>query len=297
MRPLQRFAAGCLFALSSAAACATPFLFSTGDPDGRLGTASRPGTAGTLEIESADDFILGAATEITHATFTGLLPSTATLTDIGSITVEIYRVFPADSDVGRTSGPPTFSTSEVPTRVNSPSDVEFADRTSASGQLTFNCSVLSPSFTVGNSVVNGINPLPNQNTSGEGAVTGQEVECALTFATPFVLAADHYFFVPQVELANGTFLWLSAPRPIIVPGTAFVPDLQSWIRNENLSPDWLRVGTDIVGGTTFNAAFSLSGALVAAVPEPGSLPLLLIALVSAVVLSHRVARAGRSTHR
>jgi hypothetical protein len=57
----------------------------------------------------------------------------------------------------------------------------------------------------------------------------------------------------------------------VPPGTAFPPgftDLQTWIRDEALQPDWLRVGTDIVGGTTpptFNAAFSLSGV---AVPGP-----------------------------
>jgi hypothetical protein len=45
-----------------------------------------------------------------------------------------------------------------------------------------------------------------------------------------------------------------------------VTDLQSWTRDDispnNLAPDWLRIGTDIVGGTTpptFNAAFSLAG--------------------------------------
>jgi hypothetical protein len=26
-----------------------------------------------------------------------------------------------------------------------------------------------------------------------------------------------------------------------------------------LAPDWLRIGTDIIGGTTFNATFELSG--------------------------------------
>jgi hypothetical protein len=35
--------------------------------------------------------------------------------------------------------------------------------------------------------------------------------------------------------------------------------LQQWVRNANLDPDWLRVGTDIVGGTTFNGSFSLLG--------------------------------------
>src|SRR5260221_9984660 len=71
--------------------------------------------------------------------------------------------------------------------------------------------------------------------------------------------ADHYFFRPEVELSSGDFLWLSAPKPIVAPGTPFAPDLQSWIRNDDLAPDWLRIGTDITGQGPFNAAFSLSG--------------------------------------
>jgi hypothetical protein len=97
------------------------------------------------------------------------------------------------------------------------------------------------------------------------------------FSSPFVLPGDHYFFVPQVQLSNGDFFWLSAPKPIVPPGTSFPPgfnDLQTWIRNDNLAPDWLRVGTDIVGGNPapqFNAAFTLSGQVV---PEPTSVLLL-----------------------
>src|SRR4030095_322803 len=63
----------------------------------------------------------------------------------------------------------------------------------------------------------------------------------------------------EVGLSSGDFLWLSAPRPIVAPGTPFLPDLQSWIRNDALAPDWLRIGTDITGQGPFNAAFSLSG--------------------------------------
>ena len=97
-------------------------------------------------------------------------------------------------------------------------------------------------------------------------MTGQEVQFSVVFKTPILLPADHYFFVPQVLLANPNqhFLWLSAPRPITGGTGPFNPDLQAWIRNADLDPDWLRVGTDIVDGPTpptFNATFSLTGVL------------------------------------
>jgi hypothetical protein len=242
-------------------AFADTLLVNTGNVDGRMAMASRPDSAGKIEIEAADDFVLGSSSLVNSGTFTGLLPSSYNVT---GVTVEIYRVFPLDSN-----NPPSGN---VLTRANSPSDVAFDSRTSGSG-LTFTTSVLSNSFTAANSVLNGINKFPNQTTGGEGAVTGQEVQFSFTLATPFSLPADHYFFVPQVELSNGDFYWLSSVRPIVAPGTPFAPDLQAWMRNENLDPDWSRVGTDIVGGTTpptFNAAFSLNGV---ATPEPGSMAL------------------------
>jgi MYXO-CTERM domain-containing protein len=61
-----------------------------------------------------------------------------------------------------------------------------------------------------------------------------------------------------------------------MPFPAGFTDLQSWTRDALLDPDWLRIGTDIVGGNpapTFNAAFELTGEAVAAAPEPGSLML------------------------
>jgi hypothetical protein len=254
---------------------ADAFFFNTGDPDGRIATASRPPSVGKSEIESADDFALAQGVSLTGATFTGLVPTDASLASINNVTIEIYRVFPKDSDVGRTTGAPTFSTDQVPTRVNSPSDVAFESREALGGSLTFSAATLAPSFTANNSVLNGINPKPNQNTGGDGPVTGQEVQLNVQFTTPINLPADHYFFVPQVELASGDFYWLSSPKPIVPPGTPFVPDLQSWIRNENLAPDWLRLGTDIVGGQpapTFNASFSLTGVLQEneTVPDTGS---------------------------
>src|SRR5207247_10191041 len=79
---------------------------------------------------------------------------------------------------------------------------------------------------------------------------------------PTSLPAGHYVFRPEVQSSSGNFLWLSAPRPIVAPGTPFptgTTDLQSWVRNDALAPDWLRIGTDITAQGPFNAAFSLSG--------------------------------------
>jgi hypothetical protein len=246
-----------------------------------MAVATRPSTAGKFEIEAGDDFVLTSSqTIINSATFVGLLTNGAT---VGELRVEIYRIFPKDSDVGRTSGPPTFSTPQVPTRVNSPSDVEFDDRDTASGNLSFTTAILG-TFSANNSVQpGGIHPKPGQTTGGNGPITGQEVQFNVTFSTPFDLPQDHYFFVPQVEIVEpgGDFFWLSAPKPIVAPGTPFPPgstDLQAWTRDQFLDPDWLRVGTDIVGGSpapTFNMTFSLSGETVPnPTPEPGSLLLL-----------------------
>jgi hypothetical protein len=283
---------GCLCAMPAAAE--TPFSFDTGTPDGKMATATRPDLGGVFEIESADDFVLTHSTSITGATFTGLLPAGAT---VGEVVVEIYRVFPKDSDVGRTSGPPTFSTPQVPTRVNSPSDNAFDTRDSTSS-LTFTTSV-GASFTAANSVQpGGIHPQPAQTTGGDGPVTGNETVFNITFTTPFTLPGDHYFFVPQVQVTTGgDFLWLSAPRPIVAPGTPFPPgftDLQEWTRDDispnNLAPDWLRVGTDIVGGTpapTFNAAFSLDGSVV---PEPSTWAMMLLGFAGLGFVGYRQAR-------
>jgi hypothetical protein len=166
-----------------------------------MATASRPESAGKFEIESADDFILGTKTSITGATFTGLLTNRVPLSSVGEVRIEIYHVFPNDSDVGRTSGPgtsPPFSTPQVPTRANSPSDVELEDRDTASGNLNFTITDMG-AFNAFNTVQpGGIHPTPGQTTGGDGKIAGEEVQFDVTFSTPFVLPADHYFFVPQV---------------------------------------------------------------------------------------------------
>jgi hypothetical protein len=53
------FGTAVLFGLATAMpAAADPFFFSTGTPDGKIATASRPSTGAPFEIESADDFVL-----------------------------------------------------------------------------------------------------------------------------------------------------------------------------------------------------------------------------------------------
>ena len=239
--------------LLAAQASAESFSFSTGSPDGKIATLSRLASPGKIQTETADDFNLTQTTLINQATFTGLLPVGAPLASVSQVEIEMYHVFPGDSNTNRVL--------TVPTRANSPGDVEIASATrdSAAGSLSFSATLVNPSFTVSNSVVNGIHQSTNQFTGGEGPVTGQEVAISVTFNPPIPLPAGHYFFRPEVLSGSGDFLWLSAPRPIVAPGTPFLGDLQSWIRNDALAPDWLRIGTDITHQGPFNAAFSLSG--------------------------------------
>jgi hypothetical protein len=187
-------------------AAADAFVFSTGNPDGLMATATRPESPGKFEIETGDDFALTQQTLITGAAFTGLIPLGASISDIKNVVVEVYRVFPADSNVGRTSGTPTFSTPNVPTRVNSPSDVALDERQFSAGSAGLAAIVLQSSFTANNSVKpGGIHPLPNILTHGNGPVTGQETLISVNFGTPFDLLAGQYFFVPKSNYQTGIF--------------------------------------------------------------------------------------------
>jgi len=250
---------GLTAALITAGAClATPawadtFFFTTGNADARLGALSRSESSGKIETETADDFILTETTVIKGATITGLI--NAPLGNISNVEVEFYNKFPLDSVI-----PPS---GRVLSRVNSPADVEIdaATRDGSVGTLSFSARSLNGSFSVLNSVVNGINPTPSR-TGGEGPASGEEVQITITFAKPILLPAGQYFFRPDVLVNGGDFLYLSAPRS---PGVPFVGDLQAWIRSSRLAPDWLRIGTDIIGGDTpaatptFNMTFSLAG--------------------------------------
>ncbi|HXC53084.1 MAG TPA: hypothetical protein VN634_19510 [Candidatus Limnocylindrales bacterium] len=268
---IRRFCAIALLAFVPAGAAtpawADPFFFSTNDADGLLAALSQPAASRTLETETADDFLLGETTVISEATIVGLIPDGASVADIGDVEIEIYHVFPRDSAVPASTA--------VPSRVNSPSDVEIdsATRDGAEGTLAFDVDLLEASFAAANSVVDGIHPAPANQTNGDGPTSGKAVQITMRFTPPIVLPAEHYFFRPEVQVTGGDFLFLSAPKPIVSPGTTFLGDLQAWIRNSALRPDWLRIGTDIVGGApvhTFNMTVSLAGQTVPGAGTPGT---------------------------
>jgi hypothetical protein len=242
---------------------ATPFFLTTGAPNGKgaLGALSRRPAPGKIETETADDFFLQETTVIRSATITGLVPAGTPLDNIRDVEVEIYHVFPLDSVT-----PPS---NRVPSRTNSPSDVEIdtGTRARSAGTLSISATVVSTNFMVDNTVVNGI----SAGAGNEGPFSGEAIEITITFTSPIILPAGSYFFRPEVLLTNGDFLYLSGQRPI--PGNPFSPDRQAWIRNANLAPDWLRIGTDIIGGAPtppqFNMSFSLTGETVPAAGTPG----------------------------
>jgi hypothetical protein len=149
-------------------------------------------------------------------------------------------------------------------------EIDAATRDSSQATLSFSATEIS-TFSVLNTVINGINKAPAQTTHGEGPATGEQLEIDITFNPPLFLPAGHYFFRPEAEVSGGNFLFLSAPRPITsgTPFPAGTTDLQAWIRNANLSPDWLRIGTDIIGAGTFNMTFSLAGNTIPEAGTPG----------------------------
>jgi PEP-CTERM motif len=255
----------------------TRFPLAPATPDGRIGTLSRPASASGIQTETADDFILGHATSITNATFYGLIPTGTPLSSISEVEIEFYHVFPGES-----ANPPSGN---VPSRTNSPGDVEIdsATRDSADGSLTFGSTAVSSGFGVLNTVVNGINKIPNEFTNGEGPATGDEVLISVDFTTPVDLPADHYFFRPEALLSGGgNFLFLSAAGPPLFTG-----DLQSWTRNDDLAPDWLRIGTDITHQGPFDAAFSLTGTVV---PEPSTWAMMLLGFAGLAFVGYRASR-------
>lgn len=271
----MRFATSLLLATSFIAPLgAASLLVDNGQPTNAIAVATRPAGGVKTEIEAADDFTLSGQASITSLTFTGIL--TGASPSIGAVNVEFYNIFPLNS-----VNPPAGT---VPTRVNSPSDTAFLTKNSLT-DFTFGTSFLTApnGFTSLNSVFTGINPSPNSTTGGEGSISGTEVQFTINFTTPFLLDAGHYFFVPEVQVTGGEFYWLSST---LVPSGL---DLQTWVRGSAITPNWLRVGTDIIGGTTppkYDMVFTISGNPTAT-PEPSSAALVLTGLAGLLYARRR----------
>ena len=124
------------------------------------------------------------ATVVNGATIHGLIPTGTTVSGIARVEVEIYHIFPLDSDLSRSAN--------VPTRQNSPSDVEIGAAThdSSDGSLSFIATDISP-FTVQNTVINGIGPAAHS----EGPASGEQVEIDITFNVPIFLRQVTIFSV------------------------------------------------------------------------------------------------------
>ncbi len=183
------------------------FSFTTGNPDGLMGAVSRRASPGKLETETADDFALGQTTVIRRATIVGLVPSGTQPQDIKEVEVEVYHVFPLDSAV-----PPS---GKVPSRANSPSDVEIGTATRAgnSGTLTFSTNVLNANVSVLNTVVNNLKVADGLLPAGKVQRQVKKWRSRSRSLAPSSRAwRGHYFFRPEVLLTSGDFLYLSAPE-------------------------------------------------------------------------------------
>ena len=259
-------------------AAAQPFFFSTGLPDGKMATASRPSSAGKIEIE------VGRRLRPDHAD-----------------EPQQRHVHGTPAHGRRAVGHrrrPRRDLSRLPQRLGrgphlGPADIQHAAGAHA-GQLAFRHRIRRQERRREQSDVrrreSSSRPSPRPTRSStestrvpasiRGATARSQVrKSSSTWPSrrrsrwPPITSSS----CPRYSYRAVISIWLSAPRPIVPPGTPFpagFTDLQEWIRNEDLAPDWLRVGADIVGGTpapTFNATFSLSGQ---AVPEPASLLLL-----------------------
>jgi len=269
---------------ASAAFAADTVLYNNDFPDGKIATAS----GSPKGAESADDFILGAAATITSGSFTGLIPKTANIVGVG---VEIYGACtPGSGFAGCTN------LGKAVTRLNSPTSEALpgTERTTGTGTLSYAASLLNNGIGVVGSVVDGINAqtpnVPATLTGGDGPASGKEVRINFDLSEGIALPSGHYFFVPSVELDNGSFLQLSAYRTVggEFGSTLITPDLQAWVRNDDIKNDWLRTGTDIIGGptdpATYNLAFRLVGTVV---PEPTGVAMLIGGLIAVGAWSQR----------
>jgi len=226
---------------ANAAAQETQVLVNTGNTDGKLERCRASASVNKLETETADDFVLDQTTVLTGATITGLV--TTSLANISNVEIEMYHRFPQDSIADRTH--------RFPTRQKLPSDVEIdsATRDGNNHTLRFSTALLNPTFTALKTVVNSISV-----AQGEPAVTGAEVEITVTFTSPIVLPAGHYFFRPEVQVNGGDFPVPLGPQTDRRTGAKPLPET---CKRGSATPNFRRTGC--ASGRTSLAAIPATG--------------------------------------
>ena len=92
---LPMVALALLFATN--ASDASSVIFDNGSPDGSMASLSRPSAGGDIAKPNQLTILLEPSASISSATFTGLV--TGATPTIGNVSVEIYRVFPNESQI------------------------------------------------------------------------------------------------------------------------------------------------------------------------------------------------------
>ena len=235
-----------LATIAAGLALATPafagdFFFTTGNADGLLGALSRSDSPGKVETETADDFVLTQTTIISGATIVGLV--NAAVANITNVEVEVYNRFRwtrSVSSVGATCS--RASTRRRTSKSMPPRAMEAWERSVLPQRQ------LSANFH--RTEHRGKRHQPESEPAGPAArvaTSGAEVE-------------DHHH-VHQADPSARRSLFLSPggvgggwrfPVAVGAAGRSWRParrsrsDLQAWIRNARLAPDWVRIGTDVI---------------------------------------------------
>ena len=202
---------GCLPATPAAALLPAVYSFSTGDPDGKMATASSPGQRGSSRSRRPTISFSRQRPRSPARPSPASSPGTRS---VSNVPVEIYRVFPT---IRTRAAPAGRQRSRLPRR--RPARIRHrmshlaADAATGGLQVRDNRHGILHRAQLG--AAGWHQSQTGQFTGGNGPVTGEENDFSMSFTNDLLLPANHYFFVPQVgHGSDGNFLWLSAPRPI-----------------------------------------------------------------------------------
>ena len=281
---------GSLPAMPAAALLPAVYSFSTGDPDGRIATASRPGRPPENSRSRSATISFSPTTSITSATFTGLVPAVASASecrrrDLPRISQgfgcrqhqRVANVLDAASADAR-----QFALRHrIRGARRCDRRPELHDR-SAEPQLHREQLGATRAASIPN------RHRHRRRRSGHGRGSGVHANLYHPLpppGRPLFLRASGPAGRRRFLLAVGAETDPSRPGPFR-PAKLDADDISP----DNLEPDWLRVGTDIVGAGAFNAAFSLTGSTV---PEPSTWAMMLLGFAGLGFAAYRRASKAR----